>query len=55
MSDLQISKTYTSNAFLDYILYYVKKMAFNSVVKDEDEALALIVEAIEKAEAETEE
>ena len=38
MSDLQISKTYTSNAFLDYILYYVKKMEFNSVVKDEDEA-----------------
>jgi len=38
LSDLQINKTYTSNPFVDYLLYYTKILAFGSVIKDDDEA-----------------
>ena len=38
MSDLVINKTYTSNPFVDYLLYYTKLLAFGSVVKDDDTA-----------------
>ena len=33
-------KTYTSNPFVDNLLYYAKFFAINGTVKDEDEALA---------------
>jgi hypothetical protein len=33
-------KTYTSNPFVDNILYYAKFFAINGTVKDEEEALA---------------
>lgn len=39
MSNLTINKTYTANPAIDYLLYYSKLLAFNSVIKNEEEAL----------------
>ena len=36
MSNFIPNMTYTSNAFLDYLLYYCKLLSFSSVIKDED-------------------
>ena len=38
MSNFLPNMTYTSNAFLDYLLYYCKILSFSSVIKDEDMA-----------------
>jgi len=39
VSNLTINKTYTANPAIDYLLYYSKLLAFNSVIKNEEEAL----------------
>ena len=37
---IKIDKTYTSNPFVDNLIYYTKTMALNCTIKDEEEALA---------------
>ena len=37
---VDVTKQYTDNPFTDEMIYYCKMMALNSVVKDEDKALA---------------
>ena len=34
-------KTYTSNPFVDNVIYYAKYLAMNCTIKDEDEALEI--------------
>ena len=38
MSSIEISKTYSNNPFVDYLLYYTKLLAFGAVIKNEEEA-----------------
>lgn len=39
MSSIEISKTYSNNPFVDYLLYYTKLLSFGSVIKNEEEAM----------------
>lgn len=39
MSSIDISKTYSNNPFIDYLLYYTKLLSFGSVIKNEEEAM----------------
>ena len=39
MSSVEISKTYSNNPFVDYLLYYTKLLSFGSVIKNEEEAM----------------
>lgn len=39
LSSIEISKTYTNNPFIDYLLYYTKLLSFGSVIKNEEEAM----------------
>lgn len=39
MSSIEISKTYSNNPFIDYLLYYTKLLSFGSVIKNEEEAM----------------
>lgn len=38
MSSIEISKTYSNNPFVDYLLYYTKLLSYGSVIKNEEEA-----------------